>query len=82
MDRKYRIEIQQYQQNYNVVSQCNNITFINTGSINVQINQFTLVPNASLAIGGNENEIDTTIYNVSFQGATNGNLIIIKKIFA
>jgi len=82
MDRKYRIEIQQYQQNYNVISQCNNITFINTGSINVQINQFTLVPNSSLAIGGNENEIDTTVYNVSFQGATNGNLIIIKKIFA
>jgi hypothetical protein len=82
MDRKYRIEIQQYQQNYNVISQCNNITFINNGTINVQINQFTLVPNASLSIGGNENEIDTTIYNVSFQGATNGNLIVIKKIFS
>jgi len=82
MDRKYRIEIQQYQQNYNVISQCNNITFINNGTINVQINQFTLVPNASLSIGGNENEIDSTIYNVSFQGATNGNLIVIKKIFA
>jgi hypothetical protein len=82
MDRKYRIEIQQYQQNYNVISQCNNITFINNGAINVQINQFTLVPNASLSIGGNENEIDITVYNVSFQGATNGNLIVIKKIFA
>jgi hypothetical protein len=82
MDRKYRIEIQQYQQNYNVIAQCNNITFINNGAINVQINQFTLVPNASLSIGGNENEIDITVYNVSFQGATNGNLIVIKKIFA
>lgn len=82
MDRKYRIEIQQYQQNYNVIAQCNNITFVNTGTINVQINTFILVPNSSLSIGGNENEIDTTIYNVSFQGATNGNLIVIKKIFA
>ena len=82
MDRQYRIEISQYQQNYNVISQSNNITFINTGSINVQINQFILVPNASLSIGGNADEIDTTIYNVSFQGATNGNLIVIKKIFA
>ena len=82
MDRKYRIEIQQYQQNYNVTSQCNNITFINNGTINVQIGTFILVPNASLAIGGNENELDITVYNVSFQGATNGNLIVIKKIFA
>lgn len=82
MDRKYRIEIQQYQQNYNVTSLCNNITFINTGTIDVQINTFILVPNSSLSIGGNADEIDTTIYNVSFQGATNGNLIVIKKIFA
>ena len=81
MDRKYKIEISQYQQNYNIISNCNNITFINTGAISVKINQFTLVAGASLSIGGNANEIDTTIYTVSFSGATNGNLIIIRKIF-
>lgn len=82
MDRQYKIELNQYQQNYNIVSNCNNITFINTGAIAVQINQFTLVAGASLSIGGNANEIDTTIYTVSFSGATNGNLTVIRKIFS
>ena len=39
MDRQYKIEINQYQQNFNLISNCNNITFINTGAITVQINQ-------------------------------------------
>ena len=82
MDRKYKIELAQYQQNYNLISNCNNITFINTGAISVQINQFILVAGASLSIGGNANEIDTTVYNISFSGATNGNLIVIRKIFS
>ena len=81
MDRQYRIEIQQYQQNYNVTSQCNNITFINNGASTIQINNFNLVAGASLSIGGNENEIDTTVYQLNFQGATNGNVSVIKKIF-
>jgi hypothetical protein len=81
MDRKYKIEINQYQQNFNLISNCNNITFINTGAVTVQVNQFTLVAGASLSIGGNENEIDATVYNVSFSGATNGNLTVIRKIF-
>ena len=82
MDRKFKIEINQYQQNFNLISNCNNITFINVGTIDVQINQFILVAGASLQIGGNENEIDTTVYNASFSGATNGNLIVIRKIFS
>lgn len=81
MDRQYKIEINQYQQNFNIISNCNNITFINSGAIAVQINQFTLVAGASLSIGGNANEIDTTVYNISFSGATNGNVVVIRKIF-
>ena len=79
--QKYIIDIGQYQQNINIISDCNNITFINTGTINVQIGTFTLVPNASLAIGGNAGEIDKTIYTINFQGATNGNVVVIRKIF-
>jgi hypothetical protein len=47
----------------------------------IQINNFNLVAGASLSIGGNENEIDTTVYQLNFQGATNGNVAVIKKIF-
>ena len=77
----YNIEIGEYQQNTNIISNTNNITFINTGAISVQINTFTLVAGASLSIGGNENEVDKTIYNINFQGATNGNLVVIRKIY-
>ena len=56
----YNIEIGQYQQNTNIISNSNNITFVNTGAISVQINTFTLLAGASLSIGGNENEIDRT----------------------
>lgn len=82
MDRKFRIELYQYQQNYSVASNCNNITFINNGASTIQINNFNLVAGATLQIGGNESEIDTTVYQLNFQGATNGNVSVIKKIFA
>jgi hypothetical protein len=81
MDRKFRIELYQYQQNTSIGSNCNNITFINNGVATIQINNFNLVAGASLSIGGNENEIDTTVYQLNFQGATNGNVAVIKKIF-
>lgn len=79
--QSFKIEIGQYQQNTNIISDSNNITFINTGAINVEISTFTLIPNASLSIGGNENEIDRTIYNINFQGATDGNVVVIRKIY-
>jgi hypothetical protein len=79
--QNYRIDIGQYQQNINIISDCNNITFINTGTIDVQVNTFTIVAGASLSIGGNAEEIDRTIYTINFQGATNGNVVVIRKIF-
>jgi hypothetical protein len=81
MDRKFRIELYQYQQTTSLQSNCNNITFINNGATTIQINNFNVVAGASLQIGGNENEIDTTIYQLNFQGATNGNVAVIKKIY-
>ncbi len=81
MDRKFRIELYQYQQNTSLQSNCNNITFINNGATTIQINNFNIVAGGQLQIGGNENEIDTTTYQINFQGATNGNVAVIKKIF-
>jgi hypothetical protein len=77
----YRTEFTQYTQNTSITANCNSITFINTGTINVQVNQFVLTPDAQLTIGGNEKEIDVTNYQINFQGATNGVISVIKKIF-
>lgn len=77
----YKTEFTQYTTNNQIQSNCNSITFINTGTINVQVNQFELSPSAQLTIGGNVGEIDRTIYNINFVGATNGVLSIIKKIY-
>lgn len=81
MDRKFRIELYQYQQNTSLQSNCNNITFINNGATTIQINNFNIVAGGQLQIGGNADEIDTTTYQINFQGATNGNVAVIKKIF-
>jgi hypothetical protein len=81
MDRKFRIELYQFQQNTSLASNCNNITFINNGAATIQINNFNLIAGSSLAIGGNENELDTTVYQLNFNGNTNGNVAVIKKIF-
>jgi phage gp45-like len=77
----YRTEFTQYTQNTSIIGNCNAITFINTGTINVQVNQFLLEPDAQLTIGGNENEVDVSTYFLNFQGATNGVISVIKKIF-
>jgi hypothetical protein len=77
----YRTEFTQYTQNTTITGNCNAITFINTGTIVVQVNQFELAPDAQLTIGGNENEIDVTNYSINFQGATNGVISVIKKIY-
>lgn len=79
--KKYKIELMQYNQTTQIASNCNGITFINTGTINVEINKFVLVPGASISIGANEGEIDATDYNVSFGGATDGGIVVIKKIY-
>lgn len=79
--KQYKIELLQYHQTTQISSGCNSITFLNTGTIDVQINQFVLVPGAGLEIGGNDGEIDTTQYSINFGGATNGNIAVIKKMF-
>lgn len=77
----YRTEFTQYTQNTQIQGNCNAITFINTGAINVQVNQFILEPSAQITIGGNAGEIDKTNYNINFEGATDGVISVIKKIY-
>lgn len=79
--RNYKIEIQDYAVNQKLKPLCNAITFINGGTNTLTVNKLPLLPNQSLSIEGNENEIDTTDYNIVFPDATAGNLVyvIIKR---
>lgn len=79
--QQFRNEFTQYTQNTIVKGNCNSITFVNTGTIDVQINQFILTPDAQLTLGGNIGEIDVTDYTINFQGATTGVVSVIKKIY-
>jgi Na+-transporting NADH:ubiquinone oxidoreductase subunit NqrF len=79
MDRKYKIEFTQYNnQNIEVISNCNAITFINNGTLAIVINNILEIPaGGSVAIEGNANEIDTTTYNVIVRDTC----IVLRKLF-
>lgn len=78
--KKYRIEFLQFTETERISSNCAGITFVNIGTGNVLINNFPVVPGASLSIDANENEIDVTEYNLNFLGAP-GTLWVVKKIY-
>lgn len=78
--KNYIIDVIQYATNNNLTANCNAITFVNTGSTDCFINKFLLAAGASLSINGNENEIDVTVYNISFTGGT-GILSVIRKFY-
>ena len=79
--QKYRTEFLQYTSDDTIISNCNSIAFINNGAVSVTIDKFVLAPGAALAIDGNENEINITSYRITFGGATNGVLTVIRKHF-
>lgn len=79
--KKYIIILQQYQQSTSFVPGSNAITFINNGLASVTINNIPLAVGASLAIEGNENEVDVTRYSLDFGTSTNGNVLVIQKMF-
>jgi hypothetical protein len=78
--KQYIIDVIQYSTNNNLTSNCNAITFVNTGVTDCYISKFLLVPGASLSISGNENEIDVTVYIISFTGGT-GILSVVRKFY-
>jgi hypothetical protein len=81
--QKYYIETKVFYTTANVGSDCNEITFINNGTTNLNVADVPLGPNQSLRISGNRGEIDTTQYNVTFATPINtGNqLIVIRKLY-
>jgi hypothetical protein len=78
---KYRTEFLQYSSDSTLFSNCNSLAFINNGSVPVMIDKFSLAAGAALSIDGNEREINDTTYRISFGGATNGVLTVIRKYY-
>lgn len=81
--QQFYVETKVYYTTANIGSQCNDITFINSGTTNLVVAEVPLLPNQSLRISGNRGELDTTQYNVTFATPINtGNqLIVIRKLY-
>jgi len=81
--QKFYIETKVFYTSTNIESDCNDITFINQGTTNFTIMDVLILPNQSLRITGNNNEIDTTQYTLTFDTLINtGNLCtVIRKLF-
>lgn len=81
--QKYYVETKVFYTTANIASDCNDITFINSGSTTLNIDAVILLPNQSLRISGNRGEIDTTQYNVTFASpsAVGNQLIVIRKLY-
>lgn len=79
--RQYKVDFLTIVQDGAVRSDCGDITFINRGLGNVTINaSLTLGNNQSITLSANENEIDKTIYTLSFSSPS-GRCIVLRKIF-
>ena len=78
--RRYRVDIIQYNENNRIDSLCNEIAFINTGTTNMFIKKYLIVPGQSLNISGNNDEIDITAYDLSFTGGV-GNCTVVRKFY-
>ena len=79
--QQFYLETKIYITNSRISSNSNAITFINTGSVNFTINDLTIAPGQSFGVTGNENEVDTTQYNLVFpspNSAANGCTVIRK----
>ena len=67
---KYKNTPYAFQEDSSRIFYCNAILFVNAGTSNVFLNDiFPLDPGESLTIAGNQNEVDTTVYKISFRGA-------------
>lgn len=82
--QQYYIEFKNFYVSQNVGSNCNDITFLNLGLNPVTIaGAVTLQQNQSLRISGNQNEIDTTEYMITFStySSPNNNLVVFRKLY-
>jgi hypothetical protein len=63
-----------------VISNCNTLTVLNTGTATAVLNGVDIIPGAQYVILGNENEYNETRYRLSFTGAGTEQVVVIRKI--
>jgi hypothetical protein len=81
--QKFYIETKFFYTNQKISSECNDITFLNTGTTNVEVEGILLLPNQSLRIQGNIGELDTTEYQINFATliSTGNKLAVLRKLY-
>lgn len=62
-----------------VISDCNDITFINATDGVIAINNFPIAINGVLSSSGNEGEINKTKYNITNISSSTGALYVLRK---
>lgn len=77
--KQYTVETKVVTSNGSTDSNANSITFLNTGSVAVTVENILLQPGQQLAITGNDNEICTKIFYYTFATGANPSLSIIFK---
>lgn len=84
MKTNFKTETQSYQApaDIDVDSMCIDILFYNNTAAIVYVNGFPLVGGGTLEITGNENELNTTKYKLSWNGATTGEVVVIRRKYA
>lgn len=72
MARKYKITVEPVFEGCNLDAQgCNVITFINKGTSTANIGSFPLATGETISFEGGVDEIDTTVYLITFGAGTN-----------
>jgi hypothetical protein len=80
--QQYKIDILNLNRNGAVRSDCADITFVNSGTATITINNaLQITTGNSLTISANNNEIDRTIYNYFFTGGGSQVLVVFRKIY-
>lgn len=79
--QQFQEETQTYNAPSEIRSDCNAITFFNTGTSNVQINGLNIQPGQFFVSEGNEGEINRTRYRLSFSGVGSEVCTVIRKIY-
>lgn len=77
--QQYITETKIFSSNNQTDTNCNSVIFINTGSVNVTVDNVLLQPSQSLAIDGNKDEILIKVYNFNFATGSNPQLTIVFK---
>ena len=77
--KQYTTETKIISDNTTIDSNCNSITFYNTGTANVFVDGIKITPGTSFSILGNFNEMNVKYYSVLFQAPGNNQLTAVYK---